>query len=170
MEAVKRAFGAVATEYGILPAVVACDYVCGGGGRRGDPSWPVKGLMDRQVPMWDLTVQGLIFSEQTGLKWESAMRAVLFGKHIRDEWTVRDEVGHPPLDDARIAKQRAMYELCLRQFGHLQAETITAYSEPDAGVQCTSFSDGTQVSADFAKGELLVNGRRVARPAALADE
>lgn len=168
LKAAQKMFGAVATEYGSMPVIVAADYVCGSGGRYVEASWPIKQLIDQFVPVWDLTVQGLIFSEQTGLSWESAMRAVLFGKHIRDEWTVRSAVRHAPLDDARIAKEVAMYELCLKRFGRLQTEFITAFSEPAPKVQCTTFSDGTQVSADFGKGELLVNGKRIDRPAALA--
>jgi hypothetical protein len=164
LEAARRAFGAVATEYGILPAVVAADYVCSGGGCGGDRSWPVMGMIDRAVPMWELTVQGLIFTEQSGLTWESAMRAVLFGKHIRDEWSVRPIVGHPTLDEARIARQKAMYDLCLERFGYLQTLFITDYEEPADGVVCTEFADGTRVSADFGTGELIVNGERVECP------
>jgi hypothetical protein len=168
LTAAKRAFGAVATEYGILPAVVACDYVTGGGGRFGQSSWPVKALMDTHVPMWDLTVQGLILSEQTGIAWANAMRAVLFGKHIRDEWTFRTAVRHPQLTTDRLAAQRAMYALCLKRYGYLQTESIVAYSTPATGVQQTRFSDGTEVIADFTHEELTVNGQRIERPAALA--
>jgi len=129
LEAAKRAFGAVATEYGPLPA---SSRPITSVARRSEGRFllAIKSLMDHMVPMWDLTIQGLIFSEQTGLAWENAMRAVLFGKHIRDEWTVRTAIRHPALDDARIAKEVALYDLCLKQFGRLQTEFITAYSEP----------------------------------------
>lgn len=167
LEAARQAYGAVATEYGILPAVIASDYVTSGGGRRCDAAWPVMELVDKVLPMWELTVQGLVFSEQTGVSWTSAMRAVLLGKHIRDEWTVRPEVKHPKLDAARIAGQKAMYDLCISRFGHLQAESLTGYSEPADQVISTTFSDGTAVTADFANHELTVNGKRLKRPAAL---
>ena len=147
---------------------IADDYVTGGGGRVADPSWPVRTLIDRQVPMWDLTIQGLVFSEQTGVSWNHAMRAVLLGKHIRDEWTVREAVRHPTLDDARISKECAMYDLCIVRFGHLQTAFITAYREPTDHVRQTTFSDGTEVVADFAAGEPTVDGRRIACPVALA--
>lgn len=166
-EAAKTAFGAVATEFGILPAVAACDYVVGGGGRPGQASWPINALMEQILPCWDLTVQGYVLSEQCGVEWPHAMRAVLFGKHIRDEWTYHSIVGHPTLTDERIAAQRAMYDLCIRQFGYLQTEQIVAYTEPSPGVQQTRFSDGTEVTADFVQEELWVNGERISCPPAL---
>jgi len=58
----------------------------------------------------------------------------------------------------------------LGQYGHLQEQEITAYAEPGDNVRQTTFEDGAVVTADFGRGELLVNGKPVVRPAALRDK
>ncbi len=71
----------------------------------------------------------------------------------------------PILDDALVTSIKAKYDLCLKQFGHLQTETIEAWQEIAAGVQQTIFSDGTQLWADFNRLELLVDSRPIPQPA-----
>jgi hypothetical protein len=95
------------------------------------------------------------------------MKTVLFGTHPRDEWSVRAGP-QPAVSDARVAAAKATYDLCLKRFGHLQLGEMQSWSRSDEGVQHTSFSDGTDVIADFAGAELLVNGERIECPREIA--
>jgi hypothetical protein len=167
LTAARDRFGAMATEYGILPAAAIADYIsAGGGGRRGQPHWPIKQLQERTVPIWELVFSGLTLSEGCGLTWPDLMRRTLFGKQPRDEWTIRP-ARTPVLDDARIAQLAAHYELSVNRFGHLRTERIVSWQAPADQVQVTRFSDGTEVTADFGRRELLVNGQLVPCPAVL---
>jgi hypothetical protein len=65
------------------------------------------------------------------------------------------------LDDARIAQLKAKYDVCLQRFGHLQIEEMLTWDEPADGVQRTTYSDGTEVVADFNTQQLRVNHERI---------
>jgi hypothetical protein len=57
--------------------------------------------------------------------------------------------------------------LCVVKFGHLKRQQITGYRRLSDDVHQTRFADGTEVTADFASQELVVNGKHVTRPTAL---
>lgn len=172
----RRIFGSCGTEFGFLPVTVAADHIstCGEPWhlKMCEPHWPVTALIHhgRVVPLWPMALSGLVVTEARGhVTWANAMQCVLYGRAPRDEWGER--AGPlPAIDDRRIAAQQAIYELCVKRFGHLKLEELTQYRSPAEGVHQTQFSDGTTVIADFANQELFVNDKRIARPAALAEE
>ena len=100
-----------------------------------------------------------------GISWRRAMEVVLKGQHPRNEWSVRPGQ-HPVLDEERIGAQRAIYDLCVTGFGRLQCEELVA-AQWQGDVQTSKYADGTEVVADLAGQELVVNGERIERPAAL---
>ncbi|MFZ2654082.1 MAG: hypothetical protein WAX69_04145 [Victivallales bacterium] len=127
------------------------------------PEWPVMALIDPQnvVPVWQMAMSGLVTLEaRRSVTWANAMTCVLYGGVRRDEWSARPGV-MPVLDDARVEALKAVYDLCVVRFGHLKRQQITAYKKLEDGVQHTRFADGTEVTADFASQELLVNGKPV---------
>ncbi len=173
VEEARRVFGACGTEFGFLPCAVAADHVstCGDPWHlaMAEPDWPVKPLLDagRRVPLWHMVFSGLTVHEaRRGIRWDNAMHGVLLGGAPRDEWCVRPGL-FAVLDDARIAALKAVYDLCVVRFGRLRRRRITAWRAEDAHREHTRFDDGTEVSADFETGELVVNGERVPRPEGL---
>jgi hypothetical protein len=100
------------------------------------------------------------------------MATIAWGATPRDEWGVRDVKmgGVHVFSDARVTALKAFHDLCVDKFGHLQAEEMTR-CELAADLQQvrSTFADGTEVSADFTRKELIVNGKRIEKPAALLD-
>ncbi len=166
----RRIFGACGTEFGFLPCAVAADHIstCGDPWHLTmcKPEWPIIALIDhkRVVPVWQIAMSGLVALEaRNGVAWANAMQCVLFGGVPRDEWAVRPGV-MPVLDDARIRAQKAIYDLCVVRFGYLKHREIVAYKKHRDDCHETTFDDGTEVIADFASGELLVNGSAIPMP------
>ncbi len=167
----KRVYGAAGTECGFMYCAIPADSMC----TMGDewhmkscwPDWPATMLMDKRVPCWALALHDLIIVEGVhSPDWPSLMRGILFGLHPRDEWSAHPGC-MPVLDDARIRRLKAVYDLSIVKYGHLQTEELLKHEEPEPGVQTSAFADGTVVIADFNKQELVVNGQRVAKPEAL---
>ncbi len=170
LEIGKRVYGAVGTECGFLYAVLPSDCIVTLFEPRHEgwcrPEWPVGELLDRNVPVLQLALHGLLFIENHGENWGGAMEGVLWGGHPRTEWSAHAGI-MPVADEAFIARLKGVYDVVLGRFGHLQEQQILSYSEPADGVKQTAFEDGTVVTADFDKQELLVNGQLVPRPEAL---
>ncbi len=169
VEEARKVFGSCGTEFGFLPCAVAADHIstCGDSWHltRCKSEWPIRALTDPQnvVPVWQMAMSGLVVLEaRAGVTWQNAMNCVLYGCAPRDEWAVRPGV-MPVLDNDRIAKLKAIYDLCVVRFGHLKRHQITAFSR--TGDQCRSeFADGTVVEADFAEDRLAVNGSIIESP------
>jgi hypothetical protein len=164
IETARGVHGAAQTECGFLYCAIVADALCTGGDlwhMKGCwPDWPVTALMDKRVPVWHLALHGLVLLESHGLGPVSTMECVLMGGHPRDEWSAHPGV-MPVLDDARIAQLKAKYDVCLQRFGHLQIEEMLTWDEPADGVQRTTYSDGTEVVADFNTQQLRVNHERI---------
>ncbi|MCG3148606.1 MAG: hypothetical protein PCFJNLEI_02051 [Verrucomicrobiae bacterium] len=171
IEAAKKVYGAAGTECGFLYAALPADSMVQGGAewmlKACPPHWPVTALLEKRVPLWHLALHGLLIHENHGETWGAAMNAILLGGHPRTEWSANPGV-MPVLTDGLLAKLKAHYDLVLKKFGHLQTLELTDYHEPNDGITTTRFADGTEVTADFNHQELIVNGQRVDRPAALA--
>ena len=166
--AARGLFGSSATETGFLYCSLTPDLVANPGGhdlvKLCKPHWPITGLLDQIVPLWQLVMSGLVVTENQGLSWADTMRAVLLNQHPRYEWSTRPGV-QPVLDRAMIGKIAARHELLIGRFGHLRPQRMVDYRCDADGVEHTAFEDGTRVSADFARGELVVDDERVAAPA-----
>ena len=164
LAAARLVYGAVQTECGFLYCAIEADAMCTGGcpWHAGAcwPEWPVTRLMDKRMPAWELALHDLVLLESHGLEWPDVMECVLMGRHPRDEWSARPGV-MPVLDDARIARLKSKYNLCLTRFGRLQTEELMTWEELSDGARRTTFADGTVVVADFSSQELLVDGKRV---------
>ncbi len=173
-QAARRVFGAVEIEAGFLYCVTEADAVSAPyynafhPWQVGRPEWPVNALLDRPVPVWQLALHDLVTQEQHGVGWREAMHGVLFGRVMRDEWSAEAGV-MPVLDDARLARLKAIYDLVTIRFGHLVTEELTDWRHLAEGVEQTRFADGTEVVADFPARQLRVNGVEVAMPPALGD-
>jgi len=175
----KRVFGAISTEIGPLPGAVVCDAIAMGlptgfhNAIKNYPEWPVSQLIDETLPLWGLALHGLVMHQAAGgPTWSNAMATVAWGATARDEWGVRDVKmgGVHVLDDARVPALKALHDLCVDRFGHLQAEEMTrCVMASDFQQVQSAFADGTEVSVDFTTKELIVNGKRIERPAALLD-
>jgi hypothetical protein len=173
IEKAKMIYGAAGTECGFMYCVIPADSMCTGGADWHmmwcNPEWPITQMLDQRVPAWNLALHDLIMLENQGLGWSTIMHNVLLGLHPRDEWSARPGV-MPVLDNARIAQQKAVYDICLAQYGHLQTAELLAYHEPEPGIKTSRFADGTEVIADFTNEELIVNGECVPRPACTTPE
>ena len=161
--------GACGTECGFLYCAIAADSVVTGGSphhwKACWEEWPITHLMDKRVPLYRLALSGLVFQECQRPVWSSVMESVLFGLHPRDEWG-QHPGPLPVFTDKRAHQLKAVYDIALKRFGHLQAKEILSWKE-DNGVQTTVFSDDTEVIADFTEEELIVNGETIVRPDAL---
>ncbi len=174
LEESRRVFGACGTEIGFLPCAVAADHIatCGEPFHLSmcKPEWPIYALIDRRrvVPVWQMAMSGLVVSEaRQGVDWDNAMYCILYGCVPRDEWSTRAGI-MPELDDTRIAALKAIYDLCVKQFGYLKRLEITGYRRLAEQVHSTRFADGTEVTADFAQQLLWINGALLPRPDVLA--
>jgi len=170
-QAARKVFGAVEIEMGFLSCATHVDAVCAPYYSPykswGLPNeWPLTALLDRQVPVWQLAMHDRVTQEQQGLGWREAMNAVLFGRVMRDEWSADPGV-MPVLDDARIAKLKAVYDLVTVRFGHLVTQELTHWEPLADQVEKTRFADGTEVVADFNAERLTINGKDIPCPAAL---
>ncbi len=170
LDTARSLFGGIQTETGYLYCALHADAIACGGSlwpltlcKR---EWPITALLDQRVPVWHLALHDLITHENQKLEWQDTMRAVLFGEVPRDEWSAEPGV-MPLLDDNRIAKIKARYDLCCVRFAHLVTEEMAEWSLLAEGVERTRFADGTEVTADFKEGRLVVNNQVVAPPAAL---
>jgi hypothetical protein len=165
---VKGVFGAIGTEFGSLPACIACDYIAVDVPTgyhnivKLYPHWPVSNLMDEFAPVWALALQGLVLHPASGgATWSNAMAGVAWGAIPRDEFGVRPaRMGGVYLfDDRRAAALKALHDFGVERFGRLAAEEMTRCTlSPDFQQVKTAFADGTEVSADYATKELIVNG------------
>ncbi len=168
----KQVFGGVQTEGGFLYCALDADaLVMAGSGwhlKAASPNWPITALLKiaEAVPVWDLAMHAFVTLENQVNTWRSTMRAILFGEVPRDEWTMEPGI-FPVLDDARIAELKARYDLCCERFGHLVVTPIDKWERLADGVEKTVFGDGTEVTADFGQGRLLVNGQEIEKPSAL---
>jgi hypothetical protein len=164
--AARKIFGSVATESGFLYNSITPDLVANPGTswhlKACRKDWPITALLDRSVPLWNLTMSGLVLTENQGLDWTDTMRALLYNQQPRYEWATRPGV-HPVLDKPMIRKIKARFDLLIKRFGHLRLLQMTDYHF-ETGVETTTFEDGTRVTADFANKELHVNGKHVDRP------
>jgi hypothetical protein len=170
-QAARKVYGAVQIEMGFLYCATHADAVCApyyhphkAWGLPRD--WPLTALFDRQVPVWQLALHDRVTQEQQGVGWKEAINAVLFGRVMRDEWSAEPGV-MPVLDDTRVAKLKALYDLVTVRFGHLVTQELTHWAPLADQVEQTRFADGTEVVADFREGRLTVNGKPVERPTAL---
>jgi hypothetical protein len=172
LKAGRALFGSVATETGFLYCSITPDLVANPGNdylmKLSKPAWPITPLLDRCVPLWQLTMSGLVVTENQGLSWKETMRALLYAQHPRYEWATRPGI-HPVLDKAMIRKIKFRYDLLIKQFGHLRLLQMTNYRRV-AEVETTTFEDGTIVSGDFSTAELKVNGEVIECPHFLRDD
>lgn len=168
IETAKKVYGAAGTECGFLYAAIPSDTMVQGGAEwmlkacRAD--WPITSFLDKRVPLWQLALHGLLMVENHGESWGSVMMSVLFGDHPRAEWSANPGV-MPVLTDQMIAVLKAQYDVAIKQFGYLQSHELISHRTPAEKVQQTKFADGTEVTADFNKQELFVNGKLISRPA-----
>ncbi len=170
IESLKEVYGAGGTECGFLYGAIPADTMVTAGmtwhvGLCWD-EWPVKQLQDQRVPLWDMTMSGLITLEAHGEHWNAVMECVLLGKTPRAEWSARPGV-MPVLTDELIAKIKGIHDVAVKRFGRLAQLEITDYDAPADGVEQTIFTDGTEVAVDRNAGELTVDGERIERPDAL---
>jgi hypothetical protein len=167
LKAGRKLFNSAATESGFLYCSITPDLVANPGGdellKQCKPHWPITPLMKRCVPLWQLTMSGLVVTENQGLTWAETMRALLYAQHPRYEWSTRPGI-QPVLDKAMIRKIKYRYDLLIKRFGHLRLLQMTGYQRVD-DLETTTFEDGTIISANFATGELKVNGERIDQPA-----
>jgi hypothetical protein len=173
LDTAREVFGAVATETGFLYCAIHADALCGPYYHPFSPwpltrtDWPVVNLIDRQVPVWQLAMHDLVSLEQQGVGWKEAMNAILFGRVMRDEWSGEPGI-FPVLDDARIAKLKAIYDLVTVAHGRLVTQRLARWEALADQVEKTRFEDGTEVVADFNAERLTVNGTNIPCPSALA--
>jgi hypothetical protein len=169
----REIFGAAGTEMGFLYCAVHADSLAAGEGadyhlRNSKPEWPVTALIEEIVPVWTLALHDLVTKENQGLSWGETMKGILFGQVPRDEWSVEGDV-MPILNERRIAKLKARYDLCCCEFGRLVTQQLVSWKRLDTAVEETTFGDGTHVVADFAGGRLTVNGKDVPKPPVFPD-
>jgi hypothetical protein len=174
IETAKRIFGSVEVEFGTLPAAITADCVVTYGSQyhlnNVKPEWPISNLMGDLVPVWQLALSGLTLVEQSGYPtWQGAMRAILFGHKLRDEWHSRPGP-HGCLDESRIKAQKACYDLCIKGYSFLGLEELVESNKAGDNLYINKFADGTEVTADFEKLELFVNGKNIPMPKALQNE
>ncbi len=167
-----RIFGAVQIEAGFLYCATHTDAVCAPYYNPfhhwplSNTDWPVMHLADRYVPLYQLAVHDLLTQEQSGITWQCAMNAILFGRVMRDEWSAEPGI-MPVLTDERIAAIKAIYDLVTVKFCHLVTQQITHWESPCEMIEKTIYEDGTEVLADFTAKRLWVNGQEIPCPPAL---
>ena len=168
LDQAKHTFGAVAMECGMFPALMASDYTCATGGKRGDPSWPITTLVDRETPIWELVTHGLLIRENTGIRWPQLMNCVLWGAHLRMQFTGRPFRGNLlPIGPETAGQIKSAYDLCVKRFGYLKPLRIVGYENPEPQVHRTTFEDGTTITADFSNHTLFANDAPIERPDAV---
>lgn len=164
----KEICGSAGTEMCYLYAALEADAsVCGGGFQwqfnQIRDEWPIAHLLDRRVPLFDLAAHELVTTENHGLEWPQTMRGILMGHVPRDEWAAEPGI-MPVIDDRRIAKIKARYDLMCDRFGHLVSEPLVDWQQLGEHAQKTRFGDGTEVTADFEEQRLWVNGEEIRPP------
>lgn len=169
LHAARERFGSVATECGFLYCSLIPDLIVTHGepwhAKRCSRDWPITQMVDELAPVWQIALSGLVMHESQGLSWHATLEAALFAGHPRDEWSTRPGV-MPVLDDDRIARQQARYEINLGLLGRLQLQAITDYAL-DGSWHRSVFEDGTVIEVDFSGGLLVVDGQTVETPDAL---
>ncbi|MDB5324923.1 MAG: hypothetical protein JWM57_492 [Phycisphaerales bacterium] len=160
-------FGSSATETGYLYCSLTPDLVANPGGdslKKGcRPEWPVTDLIsDNCVPLWQLTLSGLVVTENQGISWEETMRALLYAQHPRYEWAVRPGV-HPVLNASMVHAIKYRHDLLIKRFGHLRLQRMVEFHR-EGSFEATTFEDGTAIEADFKSGLLTVNNERIEPP------
>jgi len=162
-------FGSIATECGFLYNCLIPDMLCTHGedwhARLCRDDWPITRMVDQVMPVAHIARSGLWMCEQLGLSWQGAMNSILLARHPRDEWSTHPGV-MPIIDEKRIAQHKAMYDVAIKRFGHLQLEPIVEYQQ-DGPQRRSVFEGGTVVEADFDAQTLVVDGEQVERPEAL---
>jgi hypothetical protein len=167
---VRNVFGSAGAENGFMHILIPSDHISMSGGdgyaQVTPDTWPIRPLLEKRVPLWHLALHGLIVHEGQMTDWNALMFTILMGGAPRDEWSAHPGI-MPVLDDARVARLKAVYDLGVKRFGRLRELEMTGYEEPADGVKVSTFEDGTEVVADIGKQELVVNGEWVGCPEAM---
>ena len=167
LEEATAVFGSSATEFGGLPAVVACDYISAAGQRARNRPWPIAALIEQDEPLWQLALGGLVIRERNmHPTWTSLIDAVAMGRIPRDEWSTHAKP-MPQITPERIARLAAVYRIAGPQHGRLRMQEMTNYQRLADGVWQSTFADGTQCTVDENETTLLVDGKPVERPEVL---
>jgi len=167
----REIFGACASETGFLFNVLPSDLVAGPGNEwvvsRFSPEWGITNMKGKLVPLWYLTLHGLLGAESHGEDWTSAMNCVSLGLIPRTEWAMEPGI-MPVLDDELVRRMKAKNDLCVKTFGRLVPLELTQWKRLGEKATASTFSDGTEVIADHESRTLQVNGKAIPRPEALA--
>ena len=174
LERAANHFGSSATEMGTLPGALACDYVttCSSGYHLAHwrDDWPIISLRDQVVPLWQLTLQGLVICEsQSGSFWYRTLEAALWGRTFRDEWQAHPGK-HPVMDQDRAQQLAAIYPIVQEQLGYLKALELTKHEMLSEHAQRSTFEDGSVVEVDFNDQTLRVNSDLIDPPSILTSQ
>lgn len=175
---VRRHFGSVGTEFGILGGLMECDSLPATfpqnrlGAAKRHTEWPVAALLDEFAPVYALAMHGLVAHCSKAITWESAAQCILWGGLPRDEWGIRPIKMHGIhlFSNERISWLKAAHELCVERFGFLAKTELARTATSQTGVTENSFADGTVIIWDAPAKTLLVNGEAVSAPANLPNE
>lgn len=170
LDAARKGYGAVGIECGFLYALLSADSFVMPSSPHGKVNWPahwpISKIGGQNVPLVNLALSGL-WSIETGhnMNWAKTAQSLMLGKHPRTEWTIRDNNGHAPLlTDESIARFKAIYDLQLVTYAHLQTQQLTQWRRIEPGIEQTVFDDGTTVDFNKHTGELKVNQSLVPMP------
>lgn len=169
LETARNIAGAAGTECGFLYCCVPSDHIAMNGWgwdmKKKKPDWAISNLCDVQLPIWHYALHDLVIHEWQGHAWKDQMNKVLFGAHLRNEWSGTNGL-FKALDDKMIRTFKAEYDL-MEKFRHLQLVELSSFQQQSAGFAVSKFSDGTSIEADFENGILRVNGKVVKRPVSI---
>jgi hypothetical protein len=147
-EAAKNISGSCGTEMGFLNCCIPADSMVHPGAEWQaslyKPEWPISRLNLELVPVWQLTLSGLVICESHGEDWSDIMRTILNGHKPRTEWSAEPGI-MPVLDDELLGKVKGVYDICVKRFGHLVAEEMTDWQRLGNKLEQTTFADGKQI-------------------------
>lgn len=172
LSAARRIHGGVITECGFLYAVRHCDGVFmpghHGRGRPLRPEWPLAALIDEAVPLYRLALSGRLIHFSAGkAERQQALKAIQFGMHLSFGASHRPNYKGVVWDDAKIARMKAICDLCLPWSQRLGPQRLVRWEQTSEWRERTVFEDGTEVETSLEAGRLWINRKAVALPEGL---
>ncbi|MFO7870579.1 MAG: DUF5696 domain-containing protein [Kiritimatiellia bacterium] len=166
MKDVKSVFGTVQSETAFMWAALSCDISNHDGVGLKDTlgeDWPLSRMIDEPVQLFKLAFHGLTMTENMGVNWPDTMRCLLYAELPRWEFTLRPSRVVGVFTERALKRVAARYELCVQRYGHLKTLFMTKWERLAEDVERTTYEDGTEITADFKREELFVNGKPVER-------
>jgi hypothetical protein len=122
--------------------------------------WPLAAVDMELVPLYLLSVSGLLMIDRHTRGRREVIEQVLLGLHPHfGDFTMRHPgSGIHQFDDAMVQRMKFTFDTVCTEFRHLREQPVVRWQKNPDGTEQTAYADGTDVLADFKRETVKING------------